>query len=83
MPARRKILLPACAAIVLSIPAARADPLPWPRPGGSCPHGYFTSSSYCAPSQGAQTAIPKSRSGNCPWGWTSSGDFCLKSGDSR
>jgi hypothetical protein len=76
MPARRKILLPACAAIVLGIPAARAEPLPWPKAPG------VPSNGYCVPSQGAQTAIPKSR-GNCPWGWTSSGDFCLKSGDSR
>ena len=85
MPARPKILLPVCAAIVLGITTARAEPLPWPKPsgpGGSCPHGYFTSNGYCVPSQGAQTAIPK-RGGSCPWGWTSSGDFCLKSGDSR
>jgi hypothetical protein len=51
MPARRKILLPVCAAIVLSIPAADAEPLPWAKPHGSCPHGYFTSGGYCAPSQ--------------------------------
>ena len=82
MPARRKILLSACAAMILGAASAHAEPLPWAKPPGSCPHGYFTSGGYCAPSQGAQTAIPKSR-GNCPWGWTSSGDFCLKSGDSR
>jgi hypothetical protein len=81
MSARGKILLAVCA-IILCITAARAEPLPWPKPGGSCPHGYFTSNGYCVPSQGAQTAIPK-RGGSCPWGWTSSGDFCLKSGDSR
>jgi hypothetical protein len=39
MPARRKILLPVCAAIVLGITAARAEPLPWPRPPG--PDGSF------------------------------------------
>ena len=85
MSARRKILLAVCAAIILSITAARAEPSPWPKPpgpGGSCPFGYLTSNGYCVPSQGAQTAIPK-RGGSCPWGWTSSGDFCLKSGDSR
>jgi hypothetical protein len=45
------------------ISAARAEPLPWPPPGpgGSCLHGYFTSGGYCAPSQGAQTAIPRRR----------------------
>jgi hypothetical protein len=69
MPARRKIPLPVCAAIILGAASARAEPLPKPPgPGGSCPHGYFTSNGYCVPSQGAQTAIPKSRSGNCPWG---------------
>ena len=82
MPARRKILLPVCAAIILGAASAHAEPLPWPQARGSCPHGYFTSNGYCVPSQGAQTAIPK-RGGSCPWGWTSSGDFCLKSGDSR
>jgi hypothetical protein len=80
MPARRKILLPVCAAIILGMTTARAEPLPWPKPPGSCAHGYFMSNGYCVPSQGAQTAIPK-HGGSCPWGWTSSGDFCLKSGD--
>jgi hypothetical protein len=39
---------------------AQSQPLPVPRPsdpGGSCPHGYIWSGSFCAPSQGAQDAI--------------------------
>jgi hypothetical protein len=63
--------------------AAHAEPQPWPKPlgpGGSFPFGYVSSGSFCAPTQGAQDAIPKSASGNCPFGWTSSGSFCLRSG---
>ena len=65
---------------------AMAQPLPVLKPagpGGSCPHGYTSSSSYCVPAQGAQDAIPKPLNGSCPWGWTSSGSFCLRSGSSR
>jgi hypothetical protein len=71
------------AAIAVIGTAALAEPLPVPKPsgpGGSCPHGYFTSGSYCVPSQGAQDAIAKSPNGTCPWGWTSSGSYCLQSG---
>jgi hypothetical protein len=53
---------------------ARGEPLPLPRPpgpGGSCPHGYTTSGSYCVPSQGAQDAVAKSPGGTCPFGWSS------------
>jgi hypothetical protein len=60
--------------IVLSLAkAALAEPLPQPKPpgpGGSCPHGYTSSGSYCVPSQGAQDAVPKPANGTCPWGWT-------------
>jgi hypothetical protein len=64
---------------------ALAEPLPQPKPpgpGGSCPHGYTSSGSFCVPSKGAQDAIPKppGPGGTCPWGWTSSGSFCLGSG---
>jgi len=41
---------------------AMAQPLPVLKPagpGGSCPHGYTSSSSYCVPAQGAQDAIPR------------------------
>jgi hypothetical protein len=73
-------------ALALSAAPALARPnLPQPRPpvGGSCPHGYTSSGSYCVPSQGPQDAIPKPPNGTCPWGWTSSGSFCLRSGDTR
>jgi hypothetical protein len=68
------------------ISTIRAEPLPVAKPagpGGSCPHGYTSSGSYCVPSQGAQDAVAKSPSGNCPWGWTASGSFCLRSGSGR
>ena len=63
--------------------SAHAEPLPVPKPagpGGSCPHGYFSSGSFCVPSQGAQTAIAKPANGSCPWGWLASGSYCLRSG---
>ncbi len=66
--------------------ALLAEPLPLPKPpgpGGSCPHGYFSSGSFCVPSQGAQDAIAKPAGGSCPFGWTASGSFCLRSGDVR
>src|SRR5262249_42593698 len=69
--------------LTLSATAAAAEPLPVPKPpgpGGSCPHGYISSGSFCTPSQGAQDAIAKPPNGTCPWGWISSGSFCLRSG---
>jgi hypothetical protein len=74
------------AVMALCATAALAEPLPVPKPGGpggSCPHGYTSSGSFCVPSQGAQDAIPKPPNGTCPWGWTSSGSFCLRSGSTR
>jgi hypothetical protein len=62
--------------------AALADPLPQPKPpgpGGSCPHRYTSSGSYCVPMQGAQDAVPLPPGGSCPF-WTSSGSYCLRSG---
>jgi hypothetical protein len=76
-----KIAVP-IVAFMLAAPAI-ADPLPVPKPvgpGGSCPHGYTSSGSYCVPSQGASDAVPKSPSGTCPWGWISSGSYCLRGG---
>ncbi|HEY2526335.1 MAG TPA: hypothetical protein VGJ20_00035 [Xanthobacteraceae bacterium] len=52
-------------------------------PGGSCPHGYTASGSFCVPSQGAQDAIPLPQNGTSPHGWTRSGSFCLRSGSGR
>jgi hypothetical protein len=75
--------LVAALAMTLVVAAAFAQPLPVPKPsgpGGSCPHGYTSSGSFCVPSQGAQDAIAKPSNGSCPWGWTSSGSFCLRSG---
>jgi hypothetical protein len=46
---------------LLIITTAHAEPLPQPRPpgpGGSCPYRYFSSGSFCVPSQGAQDAVP-------------------------
>lgn len=68
---------------VLLATAALAEPLPVPKPpgpGGSCPHGWTSSGSYCVPSQGAQDAIPKPPNGTCQWGWIASGSYCLRSG---
>jgi N-acetylneuraminic acid mutarotase len=74
------------AVFVIMMTVAHAEPRPVPKPqgpGGSCPHGYISSGSFCAPSQGAQDAIPKPSNGTCPGGWTSSGSFCLRSGSGR
>jgi len=71
-------------AIIALLPLlALAQPLPQPRPsgpGGSCPHGYTSSGSFCVPRAGAQDAIPLPQNGTCPHGWTRSGTFCLRSG---
>ena len=73
--------------IMLLLPTlALAQPLPVPKPvgpGGSCPHGYFSSGSFCVPSQGAPDAIVKPRGGSCPHGWLSSANFCTRSGLGR
>jgi hypothetical protein len=71
------------ALMMLFATAALAEPLPVPKPsgpGGSCPHGYTSSGSYCVPSQGAQDAVAKPAKGSCPWGWLASGSYCLRSG---
>jgi hypothetical protein len=68
------LLLIASTAIVV------AEPLPIPNRGGSCPHGYIASGSFCVPSAGAQDAIAKPPGGSCPWGWIASGNACLRSG---
>jgi hypothetical protein len=74
------------AALAFATIAVQGEPLPLPRPqgpGGSCPHGYLASGSYCAPSQVAQDAVPKPPNGTCPWGWMASGNYCLRSGSGR
>jgi hypothetical protein len=70
-------------ALIVWLASAFPEPLPVPKPagpGGSCPHGYTTSGSFCVPSQGAQDAIAKPANGTCPFGWTASGSYCLRSG---
>ena len=70
-------------AALLAATAAHTEPLPLPKPqgpGGSCPHGWLSSGSYCVPSAGAQDAVPEPPGGSCAWGWTASGSFCLRSG---
>jgi hypothetical protein len=52
------------AVLAVATTAALAEPLPNPKPpgpGGSCPHGYTSSGSFCVPGQGAQDAIAKPR----------------------
>ena len=64
---------------------ALAQPLPQPKPtdpGGSCPHDWTSSGSFCVPREGAQDAVPLPPNGTCPWGWTHSGSYCLRSGGS-
>jgi hypothetical protein len=63
-----------------------AQPLRQPKPagsGGSCPHGYMSSGSFCVPREGAQDAISLSPNGTCLHGWTCSGSYCLRSGSGR
>jgi hypothetical protein len=57
--------------LALAGTAALAEPLPVPKPpgaGGSCPHGYIASGSFCIPSSGAADAVAKPSNGTCPWG---------------
>jgi hypothetical protein len=92
-PKRRGAFMLACITALLAIALAvwfiasvNAEPLPQPKPpgpGGSCPHGWLSSGSYCVPSQGAQDAIAKLANGTCPFGWKSSGNYCLRSESGR
>jgi hypothetical protein len=76
-------LLALATAIAIVTTTALAEPLPVAKPsgpGGSCPHGYMSSGSYCVPSRGAQDAVAKPPNGTCSWGWISSGNYCLRNG---
>ena len=67
--------------LALATTTALTEPLPVPKPpgpGGSCPHGYIPSGSYCTPSPVAADAIAKPPNGSCPWGWIVSGSYCLR-----
>src|SRR5215471_6583139 len=69
--------------LALITTTALTEPLPVPKPpgpGGSCPHGYIASGSFCTLSPGASDAIAKPSNGTCPWGWIASGSYCLRNG---
>jgi hypothetical protein len=66
-------------ALVTTTALTESPPVPKPPgPGGSCPHGYIPSGSFCTPSQGAADAIAKPSNGTCPWGWIASGSYCCE-----
>jgi hypothetical protein len=72
--------------LALVTTTALTEPLPVPKPpgpGGSCPHGYIASGSFCTPSPGAADAIAKPPNGSSPWGWIASGSYCLRNGRAR
>jgi len=75
MMAIRRCFLVATVALI-GAGAAMADPAPQPLAKiGSCPSGYSTSGSYCAPGTQAHFAVPKV--GSCPSGYSTSGAYCL------
>lgn len=52
---------------------------PLPKMGG-CPLGYYSSGSYCVPSNSSNTRGAIEKSGNsCPLGFYASGNYCLSS----
>jgi len=71
-------------ALVTTTALTEPPPVPKPPgPGGSYPHGYIPSGSFCTPSQGAADAITKPPNGSCPWGWIASGSYRLRNGRAR
>jgi hypothetical protein len=73
-----KIALSLMFALVTTTALTELLPVPKPPgPGGSCPHGYIASGSFCTPSPGASDAIAKPSNGTYPWGWIASGSYCL------
>jgi hypothetical protein len=77
-----KLIATVTVALLPSLALAQALPKPT-GPGGSCPHGYTSTGSFCVPREGAQDAIPLPPNGTCPHGWTRSGSYCLRSGSTR
>ena len=65
------------AALTCATALAQQPVQPLPKVGG-CPVGYYSSGSYCVPSEGGNTrgAIEKVGS-SCPIGFYSSGNYCL------
>jgi hypothetical protein len=68
------------AIIGLALISAIANATPTPQPlvrESSCPSGYYSSGTYCVPSNDAKFAIE--RIGSCPSGYYSSGNYCVAS----
>ena len=61
-------------------PALAQQPVqPLPRVG-SCPLGYYSSSSYCVPSRSGNTRGALEKNGSsCPLGFYTSGSYCVSS----
>ena len=57
-----------------ALQAQSPPPMALPK-SGSCPSGYVTNGSYCAPLGHARFAVPKT--GSCPSGYVTSGAYCL------
>lgn len=82
-PALAGFLLSLTAAVMMGArlePAQAQQPVrPLPK-SGSCPIGYFSSGSYCVPSNSGNTRGAIEKSGNsCPIGFYSSGHYCVSS----
>jgi hypothetical protein len=64
--------------LALVTTTALTEPLPVPKPpglGGSWPHGYLASGSFCTPSACAKEAIAKPPNGTLFVGWIASGSY--------
>ena len=75
----------AAALLHLSLPSLAQQPVrPLPKVGG-CPLGYYSSGTYCVPSQSGNTrgAIEKLGGSSCPLGFYSSGSYCVSSPNSN
>jgi hypothetical protein len=64
--------------VMMLIPRAQAQALPYPNPRGeNCAPRYRSSDGYCAPiDERSAPAIPKIGQSQCPSGWTSSSHSC-------
>ena len=79
MPSRAASLAPFALLFPL-LGMAAEDPKPVPKTG-ACPPGYYSSGSYCVPSERAKPVIGKD--GPCPPGYYSSGNYCQGQRDSK
>jgi hypothetical protein len=83
LPGEMMRLTVAVIALLLSSFALTQQPVPKSAgPGGSCPHGYTASGSFCVPSwcAGRDSVATKRQLPAC---WTRSGSFCLGSGNNH